>query len=107
MTVHRHQLGPEHAQLQDVERDARLHQPDVLAGVEGALGEPDVGDDALVGVVVGVEDEALERRVRVALGRRHPLHDGLQHQVDVGALLGRHEDDLLARDGEHVLQLLA
>ena len=39
-------------------------------------------------------------------GRRHALHDGLQHQVDVGALLGRHEDDLLARDGQHVLQLL-
>ena len=74
--------------------------------MERALGEPDVRDDALVGVVVGVEDEAPERRLRVALRGGHPLHDGLQHQVDVGALLGRHEDDLLARDGQHVLQLL-
>ena len=29
---------------------------------ERALDQPDVGDDALVGVVVGVEDQALERR---------------------------------------------
>ena len=43
---------------------------------------------------------------RVALGRRHPLHDGLQHRLDVGAVLGRDEDDLLARDGQHVLELL-
>ena len=32
--------------------------------------------------------------------------DRLQHLVDAGALLGRDEDDLLARDGEHVLELL-
>ncbi len=75
-------------------------------GAEGALGEADVGDDALVGVVVRVEDEALERRGRVALGRRHPFHDGLQHRLHVGAVLGRDEDDLLARDGQHVLELL-
>ena len=57
----RHQLRPEHAQLDDVQLDARLHQPDVLARVERALGEADIGDHALVGVVVGVEDEAPER----------------------------------------------
>ena len=39
-------------------------------------------------------------------GRRDPRDDGLQDSGDAGALLGRHEDDLLARDGQHVLQLL-
>ncbi len=55
---------------------------------------------------MGVEDEALQRRGRVALGRRDALHDGLEHLLHVGAVLGRDHDDLLARDGQHVLELL-
>ena len=73
---------------------------------ERALDEPDVGDDALVRVVVGVEDQGLERRRRVALRRRDALDDRLEDLVDAGPVLGRGEDDLLARDREDVLELL-
>ena len=44
--------------------------------------------------------------VGVALGRRDALDDGLEHLGHVGAVLGADQDDLLARDGEDVLQLL-
>ncbi len=73
---------------------------------ERPLGQPDVDDDALVGVVVGVEDQALDRRVGIALGRRHALDDRLEDLGDAGAVLGRCEQDFLARHGQDVLQLL-
>ena len=39
-------------------------------------------------------------------GRRDPGHDGLEDLRHAGALLGRGQDDLLARDREDVLELL-
>ena len=85
---------------------ARGHEADAIVVVEGPGGQADVDDDALVLVVVGVEDERLERLRRVTLGRRDPSDDRLEDLVDPGALLGRGEDDLLARDGEDALELL-
>ena len=95
-----HELRPEDAQLEDV----RSRRPTPSAGSCSCawsvpVDEPDVGDDALVRVVVRVEDQALERRVRIALRRRDAVDDGLEDLVDAGAFLGRGEDDLLARDG--------
>ena len=102
----RHELRPEDAQLQRLGHRAAAHQLDRLAVADRALGEPDVDDHALVGVVVAVEDQALERALRVALRRRDPGDDGLEDVGDARAVLGRGEDDLLARDGQHGLELL-
>ena len=55
---------------------------------------------------MAVEDEALERLRRVALGGRDPRDDRLEDLGDAGPVLGRGEDDLLARDGQHVLELV-
>ena len=73
---------------------------------ERALGEPDVDDDALVGVVMAVEDQALERLRRVALRRRDALDDRLEDVGDAGPVLGAGEDHLLAGDREDVLELV-
>ena len=69
-------------------------------------GEPDVDDHALVGVVVAVEDQALDGGARIALRRRDPLDDRLEDVDDAGPVLGAREDDLLARDREDVLELV-
>jgi hypothetical protein len=74
--------------------------------MERALRQPDVDDDALVRVVVAVEDQALERRGRIARRRRDALDDRLEDLGDAGPSLADGEDDLLARDREHVLELL-
>ena len=74
--------------------------------VERPRGEPDVGHDALVLVVVGVEDQALQRVGRPPLRRRHPADDRLEDLGDADPLLGRGEEHLLAGDREDVLQLL-
>ena len=103
---HGDELGPEHAQLQELCLRPRRHQPDPLVSVQGPSGKPDVDHHALVGVVVAVEDERLEWRAWIALGRRDALDDGLQHLGHARALLGRDEQHLLAGDGERVLQLV-
>ena len=44
-------------------------------------------DNAAVGVVIAVENEGLQGRVRVALRAGKVLHDVFEHRVDVDALL--------------------
>ena len=104
--VDRHELRAEDAQLQRLRLGAAGHQADGLARLERALGEPDVDDHALVGVVVAVEDEALDGLRGIALGRWDAGDDGLEDLGHAGPVLGAREDDLLARDRQHVLQLV-
>ena len=102
----RHELRPEDTELQGLGEGAAGHQLDGLAGAEGASGQTDVGDHALVGVVVAVEDEALHRRGRIALRGGDALDDRLEDVDDAGPVLGAGEDDLLARDRQDVLELV-
>ena len=102
----RHEPGPEHAKLEDLGLRARGHQPHLFVLVKGPGCKADVDHDALVGIVVGVEDQSLEAILRVPPGSRDACHDGLQDVGHAGALLGRGEDHLLARNREDVLQLL-
>ena len=104
-TLARDRLRPEVAQLEDLRLGAGAHEADALVVVERAGGEPDVGDDALVRVVVAVEDEGLERRADVGGRRRDAVDDRLEHVVHAGPVLGADEQDVLARDGERLLEL--
>ena len=47
---------------------------------------------AAVAVVPAVEDQRAQRRVGVALGRRHARHDRLEDLVDADAGLGARRD---------------
>ncbi len=53
-----------------------------------------------------VEDQALERLVRIALGRRDALHDRFEDFGDARPILGGGQKDLFARDREDALELL-
>jgi hypothetical protein len=63
-------LELEHTHLLDLVFLLRVHQADGLAGLQGPLLDPAEHDHAAVGVVLGVEDQGLERRLGVALGWR-------------------------------------
>jgi hypothetical protein len=104
--LHGNELRPEEAELDQLGLGAGAHQPDVVVLVERSLGEADVDDHALVRVVVRVEDQALERRLGIALGRRDPLHDRLEDLGDAGAVLGRRQQHFFARHRQDALQLL-
>ena len=104
--LHGNELRPEHAELQRLGGRAGAHQPDLVVLAERALGQADVDDHALVGVVVAVEDQALDGLRRVALRRRDPRDDRLEHLGNPGPVLGAREEHLLARDREDVLELV-
>ena len=57
------------ADLHDLIDRAGGHHADVHAGRDGAVHDAQIDDDAAVGVILAVEDQALQRRVPVALGR--------------------------------------
>ena len=104
--VHRDLLRAEEAELQQLGLGPARHEADGVVVMERAGCESHVADDAFVGVVVTVEHERTHGIPRIALRRRDPSDDRLQDLGDPGALLGRGEDDLLARDREDVLELV-
>ncbi len=64
-------------------------------------------DDAAVRVEVRVEDERLERRLRVALGRRNATDHRLERVAHALARLAAGENGLLGGDRESLLDLVS
>jgi hypothetical protein len=84
------------------------HAQDVI-GFERAFDDADVGDDALVGVVMRIEDEGAQGRVILVLRRRDALDDGFEDLVHVEAILGgdlEHVRRVDAQQGADILRHL-
>jgi hypothetical protein len=99
-------LGPEHADLVDLVDRLGLQGLDLLAETQGPVEHPHQHHHAEIGVVPGVHQQGLERGRGVALGRRQPGDDGLQHVGDADAGLGRDHDGVRGVQPDDVLDLL-
>ncbi len=99
-------FGREDADAVDLVGRGGGHHADLLAPDELAVLDAHENDDAEIGVVPGIDEQCLERRADVALRRRQPLHQRLEHLVDVEAGLRRHLDRMRGVDADHVLDLL-
>ena len=97
--LHGTALGRQEAELLGLETGSLRHRPERVARLEAAVDDPDERDDAAVLVVGGVEDERARRRSGVALRRRDPLDDRVEHVLDAETRLGR--------DAEHVVGVVA
>ncbi len=82
------------------------HEEDLVARLELAVEDPDEDDDAAVDVEPGVEEERLERGVRVALGRRDAVDDRLEDGIDARPPLGADHQGVLAVEADDVLHLV-
>ena len=82
-----------------------LHELEPGAGDHPAVHHPDRRDDAAVLVVLGVEDQRLQRGVGVAGRRRDALADRVEQLGDALTGLGRDLQDVLRRDAEDLLDL--
>ena len=96
-----------HADLLDLALVARLHEADLVLGVDRAVHDADQGDDAAVGVEVRIEDQRLERSAGIARRRRDALHDGLEQLVDAEAGLSGREDRVVGGDLQAIFDFRA
>ena len=101
-----HAQGQQVAALDDLVSGAGGHHLHLLARADAALHDAEVDDDAAVRVILAVEDQGLQGRLRVPLGGRDVLHDVLQHRFDVGAQLGGDLRRVQGRQADDVLHLL-
>ncbi len=84
---------------------AGRHQPDLLPGAERPVLDAHQDDDAEIRVVPAVDQQRLQGRRGLALGRRQPRDERLQHGLDVEPGLGRNEDRVRGVEADHVLDL--
>ena len=105
--VDRHRLRREDADLQRLVVLPFGHQPDLHARPQHAVDHADDDDDAAVGVVPGVEDQRLERRVGIAGRRRQARDDRLEDLRDAGARLGAGQQRVVAVEADDVRDLAA
>ena len=99
-------LGREHADAIDLVGRAGAHHADALALFQRAIDDAQQHDDAEIGVVPAVDQQRLERRRGVALGRRQARDDRFQHLRHVESGLGRDQDRVGGIEADHVLDLL-
>ena len=91
------------AYFNNVELSAGCHHFDGHARSYGTFHHADINDNTLVAVIVGVEDQSLQRSFRVAGRGRNIGHDTFQHIFDVEAgfrgdlrcIQSRNTDDIL------------
>ena len=81
-------LGHQDAHGLDFKRFRIGHEANALALAHGALHDPHEDDDAAIGIEPGIEDQSLQRSLRIARGRRQAVHDSLQHVGHADAGLG-------------------
>ena len=106
-TVHRFKTGGAHvAAFHYRKLTAYTHHTDGIAGVNRPILDAHMRDDALIGIVVGIEDQCAQRGVFLALGRWNLLDDLFHHRADIGPHLCRNTRSLIRWNTDHVLNLL-
>ena len=104
---HLERLGREHAELLDLVVLRGGHEADLHARLQRAVEHAHDDDHAAIRVVPGIEDQRLQRRVGIALGRRHPLDHRLEDLADAAALLGAGQQRPGAVEADDLLDLPA
>ena len=100
-------LRREDADLLDLRLEAGPHELHPVAGLDRAVHDAHVGDDAAVGVEERVEDDRAQRAVRMlGLRRRDEVDEPLEQVLDALAGLGRDERAVVHRDRERLLDLV-
>ena len=94
------------AALQHLVLGAGGHHLHVHAPAEGTLHNAEVHDDALIGIIVAVEDQCPEGSVDVAGGGGDILHHVLQHRRDIDAHFGGDLRSIHGGEGQDVLDLV-
>ena len=78
----------------------------MLPRLDRAVDDAHARDGAAIPVVVRVEDQRAQRRVRVARRRRHARDDRLEQRVDADAFLRAHEQNVVGIGADEIVHFL-
>ena len=102
----RNLLGREDADLLHLIDGIGRHHADLLALLQLAIDDAHQDHDAQIGVVIGIDQQRLQRRIDVAFGRGQARDHRFQHAFDVQTRLGGDRDRFGGVDADHILDLL-
>ena len=97
--------GTHAADFHQLELRAGAHQTDGIAGLDGAIKDAHVDDNALVAVIDGIEDQCFQWLVGVAGGAGNIADHTFQHVLNADAQLGRNAGCFHAGQTDDVLNL--
>ena len=83
------------------------HQLNGIPDLDGAFFDADIDDNALIGIIIAVEDQSLQRSVRIALGCRNVRHNFFHDSFDVDACLCGDPRGIFCGNPDHIFDLLA
>ena len=98
--------GGENADLDWVDACVAGHGEEAGGRVNAAVDHAHVGHNALVWVVMAVENQRLQLFARVPLRRRHLHNDLFQHLFDVEVVLGANAENVGCGHGQKVFNVL-
>ncbi len=82
------------------------HQADLVLGTQAAIDHPDQHHHANIVVEPGIDDQGLERRIRIPFGRRNPGDDRFQDVIHALPGLGAGKHRVCGIDADHILDFL-
>ena len=103
--IDRDRLGRKHAEAIDLVVLRRHHQADLLLRLQRPVDDTDDDDHTAIGVVPGIEDQRLQRRVGIARRRMEARDDRLEDVAGAGAFLGAGQDRGRGVEADDVLDL--
>ena len=101
-----HRFRCEAAHLVDLVRAPRRHHADLVVDLERAVEDTNERDDADVVVEPGVDDERLQRRIRIALGLRNAFYESLDQLFDALARLAGDHERVIGRNADDLFDFL-
>jgi hypothetical protein len=82
------------------------HEANAVPGADGPFLDAEMNHSAPEGVVVGVEDQGLQRRLSIAHGRRQLLDHGFHDVLDAQPFLGRYQNGRFGVQAEVLFDLI-
>ena len=95
------------AAFRDFKFAAAGHHADGVAHAHAPVHQANGADRAAIIVIIRIENQRLQGRVRVPTRRRHAIRHGFQHVLNADALLGRNPGRALRVQADFILNLLA
>ena len=83
------------------------HELDLVSGTDRTVDDFEIGDHTSEGIEHGIEDQSLQRSVRIAFRTWDPVHDGIKDRCDSLSCPRRDAEDFLRSAAQKIADFVA